>query len=80
MAAKCSLSFLLLIGNLAGQWLLFKWESVDSDALRGALPVRLATGGPMWECFSSPGKRGSMPGRRLASGSGWVLGQLRSHR
>lgn len=48
MAAKCSLSFLLLTGNLAGQWLLFKWKSVDFDALRGTLPVKLDTGGPVW--------------------------------
>lgn len=64
MAAKCSLSFLLSTGNLAGQWLLFKWKSVDFDALGGTLPVKLNTGGPMWYCISSPGKRGSLLGRR----------------
>lgn len=46
MVAKCSLSFLLLTGNLAGQWLLLKWKSVDFDVLRGTLPVK-NTGGPM---------------------------------
>lgn len=64
MAAKCSLSFLLLTGNLAGQWLLSKWKSVDFEALRGTLPVKLNTGGPMWYWISSLGKIGSMLGRR----------------
>lgn len=49
MAAKSSLGFLLLTGNLAGQWLCFKWKSVGFDSLRGALPSVVVTGGPMRE-------------------------------
>lgn len=49
MAAKSSLGFLLLTGNLAGQWLCFKWKSVGFDSLRGALPSMVVTGGPMRE-------------------------------
>ena len=38
MAAKPSLAFLLLTGNLAGQWLCFQWKSVGFDCPGGRFP------------------------------------------
>lgn len=38
MAAKPSLAFLLLTGNLAGQWLCFQWKSVGFDCPGGHFP------------------------------------------
>lgn len=67
MAAKSSLAFLLLTGNLAGQWLCFKWKSVGFDSLRGALPSR---GGYWWAhvvLYLFPGEQGEQVVHREAS-------------
>lgn len=69
MAAKSSLAFLLLTGNLAGQWLCFKWKSVGFDSLRGALPAEVDTGGPMRYWIYFPGSRGA---RETSGGPGRV--------
>lgn len=66
MAAKSSPAFLLLTGNLAGQWLCFKWKSVGFDSLRGALPAEVDTGGPSCTVFTSRG----------AGGAGGALGRV----
>lgn len=64
MAARPSLSFLLLTGNLAGQRLFFKWKSVDFDSLRGHVQPRwtqvgqrgsVFTFGRAWKCAVKEG-------------------------
>lgn len=74
MAAKCSLSFLLLTGNLAGQWLLFKWKSVDFDALRGTLPVKLVQVGQCGSVFPPPGGSGGGSAEACWEGGGAQVG------